>query len=423
MAQSQAITLAEFRRSFGPGLIWAGAAIGVSHLVQSTRAGATSGYALTGVILAALLIKYPFFEFGPRYAAATGESLVDGYRRIGAWALWVYFLITLITAVIIDATIALFAGFLFLATIGLEPSGVVPAAASLYAASALLLWRGRFQVLDASIKVILIALSVSTLVAAAVAFPRADLSTLALLPPLGPEGRTSLAFTLALAGWMPSAIDVAVWSSLWTLAKDRAVGVRTRVVTAQADFLVGYVGTGVLAFAFVTLGAAVMYGSGRSFSPEGAAFSLQLADLYAATLGGWARPFVLVAALTTMLSTLLAVVDGFPRALDRSVAVMKGPVGAGHDDTGRVYWVALVGFGVLTVLLLGAFGGTLTALVDFATIVSFLTAPVLGYLNLRVVTGPAMPRAHRPGPAMLAFSYAGLAVLATFGAVYLVAGR
>jgi len=54
-----------FLRSFGPGLLWAGSAIGVSQLVQSTRAGADAGFGLTGVILFALILKYPFFAFGP----------------------------------------------------------------------------------------------------------------------------------------------------------------------------------------------------------------------------------------------------------------------------------------------------------------------------------------------------------------------
>ena len=60
--------------------------MGVSHLVQSTRAGADAGFALSGVIILALILKYPFFEYGPRYTAATGESLIDGYGRIGIWA-------------------------------------------------------------------------------------------------------------------------------------------------------------------------------------------------------------------------------------------------------------------------------------------------------------------------------------------------
>ncbi len=108
-----------FWTNFGPGLLWAAAAIGVSHLVQSTRAGATAGFGLIGVIVLALILKYPFFEFGPRYAAATGQSLVEGYRRIGKWALWLYFILTLFTSLIVDVAIVLFTGFLLQFALGL----------------------------------------------------------------------------------------------------------------------------------------------------------------------------------------------------------------------------------------------------------------------------------------------------------------
>ena len=96
------------RKAFGPGLLWAAAAIGVSHLVQSTRAGAMAGFGLTGVVLLALVLKYPFFEYGPRYAAATGLSLVEGYRRVGRWALWTYLAITLSTALIVRLILSRF---------------------------------------------------------------------------------------------------------------------------------------------------------------------------------------------------------------------------------------------------------------------------------------------------------------------------
>src|SRR5690554_3194419 len=109
-----------FRKSLGPGLLWAAAAIGISHLVQSTRVGADAGFALAGVILAALALKYPFFEYGPRYAAATGRSLIEGYAGIGRWAVWLYLLITLATALMVTATILLFTAFLLLAVLGVE---------------------------------------------------------------------------------------------------------------------------------------------------------------------------------------------------------------------------------------------------------------------------------------------------------------
>ena len=69
-------------KMLGPGLLYAGAAIGVSHLVQSTRAGAEFGYGLIWAVLLANFLKYPFFEIGQRYAASTGKSLLDGYQAL-----------------------------------------------------------------------------------------------------------------------------------------------------------------------------------------------------------------------------------------------------------------------------------------------------------------------------------------------------
>ena len=70
-------------KAFGPGLLFASSAIGTSHLVLSTRAGAHHGMVFFWVITGALLFKYPFYEFGPRYANATGESLLEGYKKQG----------------------------------------------------------------------------------------------------------------------------------------------------------------------------------------------------------------------------------------------------------------------------------------------------------------------------------------------------
>ena len=85
-----------------------------------------------------------------------------------------------------------------------------------------------------------------------------------------------LGFLLALIGWMPTAVDISVWSSLWTLAKDQTEGQRSSVANARLDFNIGYIATGILAFAFLTLGAVVMHGSGETFDPRGTVFSTQL---------------------------------------------------------------------------------------------------------------------------------------------------
>ena len=71
-----------FIKKLGPGMLFAGAAIGVSHLVQSTRAGADFGFGLIWALLLVNIFKYPFFQFGPRYTMATGESLIEGYHKL-----------------------------------------------------------------------------------------------------------------------------------------------------------------------------------------------------------------------------------------------------------------------------------------------------------------------------------------------------
>ena len=81
-------------KSLGPGLLFAGAAIGVSHLIQSTRAGADFGFGLLWALFLINCIKYPFFQFGPRYAQATGESLLDGYNKLGKGILIAYFILS-----------------------------------------------------------------------------------------------------------------------------------------------------------------------------------------------------------------------------------------------------------------------------------------------------------------------------------------
>ena len=419
MSQTPVERKSSFWKSFGPGLVWAATSIGVSHLVQSTRAGAQAGFALVGVIVVALAVKYPFFEYGARYAAATGKSLVGGYRKIGWWALWLYLVITLVSAVIALSAVLLFTSYLTAYAFGATWPVTATGAVILLACMALL-YIGRYRGLDITIKILLIFLLVSTVVAVAVSLPRADASTLVLWPGDLIGTVVPFAFLLALIGWMPSPVDVAVWSSLWTLEKDRTTGVRTSVANASRDFAIGYVGTGILAIAFVSLGAAVLHGTDVELSASGAVFSTQLIDLYSETLGGWSRPFVLVAAVTTMFSTTLAVFDGYPRALERTLMTLRARGEGEGPYSRRLYWAVMVALAAVVLLVLLLFVGNLTTMVDFATTVAFLTAPVLGYLNLKAITSPDVPAEHQPGPRMRAVSWIGLVLLGGTGVAYLV---
>ena len=86
-------------QTLGPGILMASAAVGVSHLVQSTRAGVYYGFSAMIIVLLANLIKYPFYEYGHRYASVTGNNLLDGYKKLGRFYLWSFFIINIFTSV------------------------------------------------------------------------------------------------------------------------------------------------------------------------------------------------------------------------------------------------------------------------------------------------------------------------------------
>ena len=79
-------------KAMGPGILMASAAVGGSHIVSSTQAGGSYGWALLGLVILANLFKYPFFRFGAEYTADTGKTLVEGYAEKGKFYLWVFFI-------------------------------------------------------------------------------------------------------------------------------------------------------------------------------------------------------------------------------------------------------------------------------------------------------------------------------------------
>ncbi len=125
-----------------------------------------------------------------------------------------------------------------------------------------------------------------------------------------------------------------------------------------------------------------------------------------------------------MFSTALTVIDAFPRVISRTVRAVGTTARSTGDtgdigDTDLVYRLAMGVLGLLTVVVVALFAGSLTAMVDFATIVSFLTGPILGYLNLRAVTADHIAPEDRPGRGLVLLSYGGLVLLGGTAAIYL----
>lgn len=402
------------RKALGPGILVACAAVGGSHLVWSTRAGAEFGWSLLGLILLANLLKFPFFLYGQRYTAATGESLLAGYRRQGMVFVWIFLLINILTGTINIAGVAMLSGAL-LAGYGIGSLSVAQFTVVLLGTCSLLLLLGHYRILDGLAKVIVTLLALCTLVAVLLAVPKAAGVPADFVAP-SPWTAASFAFLVSLLGWMPAPVDLSAWSSLWMFSREKQTGHFATPRETAIDFYIGYIATTVLAVLFVALGALVMHGSGLSFSASGIAFSQQLVNLYAETIGSWSRPLILTAAFVTMFSTTLTCIDGYPRSLT-ACCMLIGNLPTSHFRPIQNIWVILtVGSAALVVLF---FVKNLVQLLTFAAVVSFLTSPVIAWINFRVMRGNNVPEDQRPGLFLLTLSWLGLAFFTIMAAAYL----
>ncbi len=400
-------------KKLGPGLLFAGAAIGVSHLVQSTRAGADFGFGLLWALILVNIIKYPFFQMGPRYAAATGKSLLDGYLKIGKPVLWVYFLLTLGTMFTIQTAVTIVTAGIAVELFGVSSDVAVwSVAITLLCAAVLAI--GKYRILDKLMKVIIFTLTISTLFAVFFAFRESvtqqGTGSVTNLIQLLPTESAAIAFLIAFMGWMPAPLDISIWHSLWTLEK-RDTG-KDAVRNAVFDFNIGYAGAIVLGVCFMALGALVMYGSGEVFSSKGGVFAGQLINMYTASLGDWAAILIGVAAFTTMFSTTLTTLDASPRALEATTNLL----GIGFNKKGYLFWliVLIVGTCVILFFLISEMG----TLVKVATILSFLTAPFYAVCNYLAFCDKDMPESHRLSFTMRLVSVASIVALVVFSIWY-----
>lgn len=421
-----------FSKAIGPGILFAGAAIGVSHLVQSTRAGAEFGLSLIVVVLLAHAMKLPAMLFGPRYAAATGTSLLQAYRRQGRHASATFALITFGTMFTIQAAVTIVAAALVKFIIADPVFGMdTPmwsVALFLLVLSAGLIAVGGFGWLDVFLKALMVVMLVTTIFAAALEVPSLEMDRLPLVPviPAGAAERLAmLAFVVALMGWMPAPLDISVWHSLWTLARKKQTGHAPTRRQSEIDFGIGYALCIVLAVCFVVLGAGELFLKGIEPAAGGPAFAAQLIELYTASIGPWVRPVIAACAVAVMFSTTLTVLDALPRTAVRVIESFRADetpeTNAGPCDTCRTrgYWVLLVVIAAGAMAIITRVQGEgFRALVDFATTLSFLGTPALAWFNHRAIVSPDVGPEHRPGPGLRAWSLVGVVFWTMFAAVF-----
>ncbi|XQC04967.1 NRAMP family divalent metal transporter [Arcobacter cryaerophilus gv. pseudocryaerophilus] len=398
---------------FGPGILMATAAIGGSHLVSSTQAGALFGWSLAIFILLINFFKYPFFLANVQYTMATKKSLIEGYASLGNSWLWLFTILAVIAAVVNTAAVSMFAASLLGYFIPIKLTINILSFIIIFACI-LILIAGKYNLLNNVSKIIMITLSIATVVAVVMAVTK-DVNSALADDFISPSAWTiaSLGFIVILTGWMPAPIEISSIGSIWLKNQIKQTNINAK--NALLDFNVGFIVTAILAIFFLALGALVLHGSAYEFK-DGIAFSHQLVTMYSTVIGDWSRLLIAFIAFACMFGTSITVIDGYGRAVAEAFSLIRKNRSASNRSVAVwTIFISIIGF-----LIIIYFASSMRTMLDFAMILSFTTTPIFAFLNYKLVRSTKLPKELQNGIFLNILSICGLIFLFGFLILFII---
>ncbi len=403
-------------KALGPGLLFASMAIGTSHLVLSTKAGAQYGWIMVIPILLANLFKYPFFEFGIRYTTVTEKSLIQGYLNLGKTYLWIYALVTLISTFTILAALYVVTAGLFMNLFEVTSVGAGTISLCLFVFISLLLIIGKYRFLENSLKVVITILFVALLVTTVMVLQKGPVPEAANYQRPELFNEVGILFLIGLIGWMPTAVEASGWVSMWGMENLKTMKNKPTLKIAIQEFNVGYILTALLAIFFMIIGWYTLYGTGTELSGNAVVFADQLVNLFTVHIGSWAYIFIAVAAFATMFSTCMTAHDAISRvSVDLLQKLFPEKPTFRHKNAFAVMVLLMT---LINWMVISLFSANMGDLVALATFVSFVFAPLLGWMNLKTVMGKDVPLEHKPRLGLRILTYCGMVFLTLFALYY-----
>lgn len=398
-------------KALGPGILMASAAVGGSHIVSSTQAGAIYGWQLALVILLINIFKYPFFRFGSQYTMENDKSLIEGYAEKGKGWLAIFFVLNIFSAIVNTAGVGILCAAILY---NIFPNGFGLSISQLTTIIIVIIWAmlliGGYKFLDSLAKWVMTALTIATVVAVVIAlFKHREYAPDFEAPT--PWRMAALPFIVSLMGWMPCPIEISAINSMWSVEKRKQV--KMSEADAIFDFNTGYIGTAILALIFCALGALIQFGSGEEVQSASAAYIAQFVNMYASVLGEWSRFLITLIAFLCIFGTVITVIDGYSRANNEALRLLLDKKEASQK---ALYgWMTLTA--VIGLVIVYLFAGNVTTMLRFAMIASFITTPFFAYLNYSLVNN----KEHQVKPWLKRLSIIGLVYLFGFALFFIIA--
>ncbi|MEU3445991.1 Nramp family divalent metal transporter [Streptomyces thermolilacinus] len=307
-------------RHIGPGIVVAATGVGAGDLVATLVAGGKYGYTLLWAAVLGCLIKISLAEAAGRWHLATGRTLLDGWRSLGAWTT-VYFagyvgVWGFVYGAAAMSSTALPLAALFPGVMGLKWWAVLCGVGGL-----LFVWFNRYAVFEKVMTALVgVMFLVTVYLAVRVAPHLGDLAA-GLVPAL-PDG--SLLYTLGLVGGVGGTITLAAYG-YWVNAKGWRDTGWMRVM--RLDNRVAYLTTGIFVVAMLVVGAELLHSSGIAIA-QGDKGLIDLGGVLDERYGTATAKLFLIGFFAASVTSLIGVWQGVSLLFADFVARLRGGAGA-----------------------------------------------------------------------------------------------
>ncbi len=274
---------------------------------------------------------------------------------------------------------------------------------------------GKYRFLEISLKFVVSILFIALIVTTALVVFQGQVAPVNDFKPTPIFNEVGILFLIGLMGWMPTTVEASSWVSLWSIEKWKSQEKPTLRESLQ-EFNIGYILTGVLALFFMTIGWFTLYGTNTVLSGNAVNFADQVVQLFTTHIGTWAYLFIAISAFATMFSTCMTAHDAVTRVSLDIIGLLKPSKEPIHNKVNFAIGVILLA--VVNFIVIAAFGANMGNLVALATFVSFVVAPIIGYMNLKNVMSNDIPIVYRPNKNLRNLTYIGIVFLSCFSLYY-----
>jgi len=316
-------------RILGPGLVVAATGVGAADLVATLIAGSKYGYALLWAVVVGCVLKVVLVEGAGRYSLATGETIFQGWRRLGIWTT-IYFGPYIViwgfvygAAAMAGTGLALTALFSFASV---KVWGIVSGLIGLA-----IVWAGRYGLFEKFLAVLVGIMFVTMVAAAIITLPNIP-ELLKGLAPTIPDG--ALVNVLSVAGGVGGTITLAAYG-YWLREKGWHTPQFMRVM--RIDNTTAYVVTGIFVVATLIVGAELLY-SAKIAVGTGDQGMLDLSRVLADRYGDWFGKLFLVGFWAAAMSSLVGVWNGVSLMFADFVGTLRGRADEPEAKSGGIWY-------------------------------------------------------------------------------------